>query len=356
VKECRFLPQSLDKQAGKVLLQSRFWARLKSCHGWEPYSFSTGSSTGDDDLLVLTRRLLPGISIAYIPHAELPGLFARPGEDSGSLLSAISAQLKSLLPSGTILLRWDLSWTSDQVLVRNPGTLEADPFGLSPFFVKAPVDIQPPSTVLIDIGRDEESLLGDMKPKTRYNIRLAAKKGIEVSAEGPEALSLWYRLYRETAERDKIAIHPESYYRTIFQLADEYPEDGVMLDLYMARHEGEALAGIIVARYGDTAFYLYGASSDRKRNLMPAYALQWQAMRQAAQAGCSSYDLFGIPPADDRSHPMHGLYRFKTGFGGAVLHRPGCWDHDYRGIRAAVYRKMEKIRRWYYLEYRKRER
>jgi lipid II:glycine glycyltransferase (peptidoglycan interpeptide bridge formation enzyme) len=175
--------------------------------------------------------------------------------------------------------------------------------------------------------------------------------------EGSAAdLPAWYELYRETAQRDRITLHDFDYYRRQFDLAQEGAggSAGPVLKLLLARHEGDLLAGIIVAIHGLGATYLYGASSDAKRNLMPAYALQWEAIRLSRRLGCRTYDLFGIPPSPDPGHPMHGLYRFKTGFGGRLVHRPGCWDFPYRRAGYAAYALAERVRSWYYHRFRKR--
>ena len=321
------------------LLQSSFWAKVKERYGWSSLWFEDPPCSGGP-LLLLYRRLAPGCTLAYIPHADPVG-------EEPEALFRLSRQLKEKLPSGTCVLRWDLPWIRP---IDDPGTFP----DLTRYFQKAPVDIQPPRTVLIDLSPDEESILKAMKSKTRYNVKLAFRKGVEVSEEGIESINQWYSLYEETARRDKIAIHPHSYYRSIFELADA-ESDGPDLLLYMARYQesGEALAGIVVSRYKGRATYLYGASSNSKRNLMPAYALQWRAMKDAKAAGCREYDLFGIPPADDPDHPMHGLYRFKTGFGGTLVARPGCWDFPFKPLGYQGYRLLEKIRRWYYLDFRK---
>ena len=123
--------------------------------------------------------------------------------------------------------------------------------------------------------------------------------------------------------------------------------------LFTATYEGELIAGIIVLLYGNRATYLYGASSNSKRNLMPNYALQWEAMKYAKETGCDEYDLFGIPPENDPGHPMYGLYRFKTGFGGKIIRRPGCWDLPLNPAGYRLYRTAEKVRNWYYKRFRK---
>jgi lipid II:glycine glycyltransferase (peptidoglycan interpeptide bridge formation enzyme) len=204
-----------------------------------------------------------------------------------------------------------------------------------------------------------------MKPKTRYNIGRAARTGVTVRRAGEGELEVFYRLLSETARRDGIAVHSIGYYRGLFELARHYggegrpgngseggpPEGGTGapaapdLRLYLAEHEGEALAAVVTLFRGGEAVYLYGASSDRKRNLMAPYALQWKAMEDARAAGCTVYDLFGIPPGGDPGHPMAGLYRFKTGFGGRIVHRPGSWEYVLRPAAAALFRAAEYARK-----------
>jgi lipid II:glycine glycyltransferase (peptidoglycan interpeptide bridge formation enzyme) len=162
------------------------------------------------------------------------------------------------------------------------------------------------------------------------------------TAEFRNKLEGYYKIYWETAERDGILIHGLEYYAALFE---EAARSGVDIRLYMASHEGEDLAGIVTLFRGKEAVYLYGASANHKRNLMAPNALQWRAMRDAKAAGCGFYDLFGIAPNDDPNHPMAGLYRFKTGFGGRIVHRPGSWDYPYRPLVMALYSIAEKTRK-----------
>jgi lipid II:glycine glycyltransferase (peptidoglycan interpeptide bridge formation enzyme) len=210
--------------------------------------------------------------------------------------------------------------------------------------MRAGADVQPPDTVLIDLSGDEEALLAGMKPKWRYNARLALKRGVQVRRAGGEGLEAFYALLKETARRDGIAVHGIEYYRTLFSHSrDSLPEADVRL--YLAAHEGDVLAGIMTLFRGREAVYLYGASSDRKRNLMAPYALQLKAMEDARLAWCAEYDLLGIPPREDPDHPMAGLYRFKTGFGGRIVHRIGSWDLAYRPLAYRLFRAAETLRK-----------
>ena len=342
-------------------LQSSFWARFKERFGWQAHFLSVAGAP----VLVLTRSPAPGVSLGYVPHGpEDAALEAVNGAVAG-LAASIGTATRHAGGGRSLLLRFDLPQVraaagragrraavpdSDGGAGFGTGDEgpEVDLYGL----VEAPVDVQPPSTVLVELSHSEDDILAAMKSKTRYNVRLAAKRGVTVRRAENTQLDLWYKLYRETAERDRIAIHSLEYYRALFEVAaaDEHAD----LSLLFAEHEGDLLGGIIVLRYGETATYLYGASSNAKRNLMAPYALQWEAMRGAKAGGALRYDLFGVPPADDPSHPMHGLYRFKTGFGGEVVHRLGAWDYPVSHLGYPVYRRAEILRNLYYKRFKKR--
>lgn len=322
-------------------LQTSFWASQKESFAWkaEAVKWKRGDEKGT--LLILIRNLPGGLSLAYVPGGPDA---ASGADDREQFLVELSRELRGILPLLCFFIRYDLPEfsISDEAAPSYPESLK-----------KAPLDIQPPDTVVLDLtGGYEESLLPDMHKKTRYNIRLAAKKGVTVEKYGREKLKEWYELYHITALRDKIAIHPLSYYNRLFELLEA--EKGRSLVLYLAYAEKELLAGIIVLFNGAEAVYLYGASSNEKRNLMPAYALQSTAIQDACAAGAKAYDMFGIPPGDDPEHPMAGLYRFKTGFGGEVRHRPGAWDYPYSKLLYLIYQIIEKARHYYYKVWKKR--
>ena len=330
------------------LLQTAYWGRLKAQFGWEPFAFRFDHPTLSDSVpfLVLVRRFKFGFSLAYFPHGpEIPAASAgTPAREE--LLGELSKSLREYLPNKCLFLRFDLPWPGD-----TNGTF---PLPLSRPFIKAPVDIQPSSTVLLDLSASEEEILLQMKSKCRYNIRLALKKGVNVCVYGREKLDVWYEMYKETAKRDRIVVHSLDYYRALFTTASERPADSPVIYLLMAEIDEVPVAGIILALHGHRATYLFGASTEIKRNHMPAFALQWEAIRMAKAAGCTAYDLFGIPPNDNPSHPMHGLYRFKTGFGGAIEHRLGCWDYPYIKLLYSAYRLLEISRQLYFKKLRRK--
>jgi lipid II:glycine glycyltransferase (peptidoglycan interpeptide bridge formation enzyme) len=338
----------LDRSAS--LLQSGFWGAFRELLGWQARAFRCCYQDKVFFLLVLLRKLKLGMRFSYVPHGPE---VEEPGSGREDFLAELARALKPHLP-GCIFLRFDLPWGREGV-GNHPEALKSS-VGLR----KAWMDVQPPSTVILDLRAEEGELLAAMKSKTRYNIRLAARKGVGVSIARQEQgvqrsvdLAEWYGLYEETARRDRITLHGQEYYRTLFTLAGNYGAAGPELYLLTARHEGELLAGIILALKGRGAWYLYGASSDRKRNLMPSYALQWRAILLAKERGCRCYDLFGIPPGDDPRHPMRGLFRFKTGFGGQVINRLGCYDLPFCPLLYRLYRLAEALRTLYFRRWRK---
>lgn len=320
------------------LLQSPFWGAFKASFGWQARWFDLSGRA----LLVLLRRFKPGFSLAYIPHApDTAGI-----GNAGDYLARCGADLAGLLPRHCLFARFDLPAEADSALMHSLAARK----GLE----KAPVDIQPPDTVVVPLDPEEDAIMGAMKSKTRYNIRLSGKKGVVITEGSKNDLDDWYALYEETGRRDRIALHSRAYFETLFELAETFGREAPVVRLLFAEVESRRIAAIIVSRYGETSTYMYGASSNLHRNLMPAYGLQWYAMRTEKAAGSRFYDLFGIPPADDPSHPMHGLYRFKTGFGGAILRRPGCWDVPFRPALYRAYRHAEGVRNYYYKVFRKK--
>jgi len=330
--------------ASPELLQSGFWGSFKQSHGWEPRGFAVGLNgvpREEFPLLVLLRPLLRLFTIAYVPF----GPAREPGADRWIFLSALAKALRDNLPRTTMVIRFDLPWT-----LRGEGPVAA----LAPRVVKSPHDMQPASTVVVDIAPPLDVVIAAMKSKTRYNIRLAEKKGVKVAQGGAEDVDAWYAIYRETSRRDRIGIHSRGYYSDLLETARTYAGARPDIRLLLATHEGTLLAGTIVAFWKDRAAYLYGASSGEKRNLMPTYALQWEAIRLARDAGCTSYDLFGVPPRPDPGHPMFGLYQFKTGFREEVRERWGTWDVPCRPAAYACYLAAEAARMFYHRSLKKR--
>ena len=370
-------------------LQTPFWAEFKANHGWnykrfkvsvditEAYYNTYGSGHTECDsntekqkvikefeLAVLVRSFARNFfSLAYIPLApellfectpeeKLEAAFDDEGVsvidetivtpetqtiEYANFLCDLSKALKAFLPKNTICVRFDpaIEFSSPEYRDDFNQGMKTVAYADRLKLKKNSVDIQPPDSTQIDLTKSEDEILALMKSKWRYNIRLAEKKGIVVEKYNGNSLNLsnfldaFYDLYKTTAERDGIAIHSKSYYEDLIKksseeinLGKEVPE----INLYIAKHEEDNLAAIITLFSKTESIYLYGCSSNVKRNLMPAYLLQWTAMQDAKKYGSQYYDMYGMPPTDDENHPMHGLYLFKTGFGGKNIHRPGSYD------------------------------
>ena len=172
-----------------------------------------------------------------------------------------------------------------------------------------------------------------MKQKTRYNIKLARKKGVTVQRS--KDISEFSELMDITGKRDEFGVHTAEYYQKAFDL---FNPDGYC-ELLIAKYEDRPIAGVIVFSSGKRAWYFYGASSNQHRNLMPTYLVQWEAIRWAKSQGCLEYDLWGVPDYDrsvleqqfiNRTEGLWGVYRFKRGFGGEVKRSAPAWDKIYK--------------------------
>jgi lipid II:glycine glycyltransferase (peptidoglycan interpeptide bridge formation enzyme) len=363
-----------DLMVSRLIQQTTYWSRIKKNLGWVPVAYdleADGFPVGD--LLVLMKDLGGGQTMAYAPYGPegLPD-----DERRGEYLAALSAELAPHLGSGCVFTRWDLPWESPYA--RDPDRYDEKGNWLGPpesrlrelrmnwgvqktGLRKAPGDLLPPDTIVLDLDHTEDALLGRMRPKTRYNIRLANRRGVRVRRGMIRDLALWNALYRETARRNRITPHGQHFFAPLLpegRIVDTAPNsppggNGSQVPLAQANREearlliaekdGVPLAAMFMSVSSDQASYLYGASSGDRRDLMAPYALQWAAIQEAKKAGCSSYDLFGVAPGPDPEHPMYGLYQFKRGFGGSMLHRQGVWDYPYDLSAYSHFRAAEAV-------------
>lgn len=364
--EVKQIFETLRTNTGNFL-QTPFWAEFKSAHGWKNLRFAVdfdfdGKRMSDEcSVLVRTFGKKPvRFSIAYIPlfpKIDCTNASVSPSELS-ELLRSLAQALKIHLPSDTICVRFDADAAFDSPEKRDDFVKKMQVASkkrtMSP--VKTRVDIQPPDSTVIELAQNDAAILAAMKNKWRYNIRLAERKGVTVrrtisaDADFDSCMDNFYSLYKTTAERDGIAIHSKEYYADLLKQSGNAAAKGSaapLVSLYTAEHEGESLAAIITLFSKSEAVYLYGCSGNAKRNLMPAYMLQWTAIRDARSHGSAFYDMYGMPPTDDPAHPMHGLYLFKTGFGGKNIHRIGTFDVPISGL-YALYTTAENLRAFLY--------
>lgn len=190
---------------------------------------------------------------------------------------------------------------------------------------------QPENTLFLDLAQTPEELLSQMKPKGRYNIKVAQKHHVHVrvSDGNQQDIDAFYRLLQQTTGRDEFSGHNKKYYQDMLTVLGHKKAK-----LYLADYQGKIVAGMIVTVFKDTATYYFGASSNEHRNVMAPYLLQWQAIQDAKAHGCKYYDFLGIAPEEAKNHPWAGVTDFKLKFGGKRV--------DYQPAREMVYQPF-----WY---------
>ncbi len=219
-------------------------------------------------------------------------------------------------------------------------------------WVFASDQIQFRNTVWLGLDQTEEDLLARMGQKTRYNIRLAAKKGVRVRDGTLNDLPRLYQMYAETSVRDGFVIRDENYYRAAWSKFMENHRLGrePAAEALIAEVDGEPVAALFLFRFARRAYYLYGMSREAHREKMPNQLLQWEAIRRAKDRGCEVYDLWGAPDEFEQTDRMWGVFRFKQGLGGQVVRTLGAWDYPVGRFWYATYTRavprLLSLMRW----------
>lgn len=196
-------------------------------------------------------------------------------------------------------------------------------------------------TRVLVLSKNENELLADMHQKTRYNIRLAEKKGVVIKNE-KKYIEDFVRLNHETTTRDNFKSHDDEYYT---QMAKYLPDE--MMTVYVAEHEGKTIAANIVITFGDTTTYVHGASSSENRNVMAPYLLQWEQIKDAKRRGSHCYDFWGIAPekrTSNKKKAWAGITRFKNGFGGKEKNFTGAFDLPIHSFWYSLYNVVRRSR------------
>lgn len=279
---------------------------------------------------VLEHKLPLGFRYWYLPRGPIAIVEAGQAEQSAILDFCIKALKEKARGAGIVFMRMD------------PGIEKKEKSVLEKLdMISISGSVQPKDTLVLDLQKSEEEMLSAMKPKTRYNVRLAEKKGVEISSTMFEAKSFddFWKLIGETSERDGIVSHSKVYYQ---KMLEALGADGdLKCFLYLARYEGQAIAANIVLIFGTYAVYLHGASSNANRNLMAPYLLQWRQIRDARAAGCRIYDFWGIT-VDNAQPKWAGITRFKQGFGGREVSYAGVYDMPIRRSLYGLYMMLRK--------------
>ncbi len=291
-------------QSPTPFTQSWEWGEFQKVLGRNVWRLESVSDNGElcGAALVVEYPLPFAKRFLYIPRGPIVK------KDSSRAVNELIQSVKTLAEEqGAIFVRID-SLTDKQTGLRP-----------APEYAYRSAITQPKTEWMVDVSQSEEDLLKNMHEKTRYNIRLAQKKGVHAMAhKGKDAehqFNSFLSLLGETAVRDQFHLHPTRHYEALIEAFHEHAE------IVTARFEGKLLAAGLILFFGDTATYLYGGSSSENRNLMAPYAMHWEAIKRAKEKGCRCYSFGGVNDTD-----LAGVTRFKQGFGGASIDFPGSFD------------------------------
>jgi len=333
--------RALAHPPGAHVLQTWEWGVQKARLGWKPVGAVWRDETRSGDTgtiqaaaLILERSLklrgiASGVKILYVPRGPLLdwgdiSLRQSVLRDLQAYASRQRAVFIKIDPE--VILGCGLPGSgAERADLAGEGVRQALEQGGWRFSTE---QIQFRNTFWIDLTMPEEELLRRMRQKTRYNLRVAERKGVRVREGGLGDLPLLYRMYAETSVRDGFVIRDEPYYKRVWA---SFLQAG-LAQVWIAEVEGEAVGGLVIFRFAGRAWYFYGMSRHAHREKMPNYLLQWEAMRRAKEAGCTHYDLWGAPDEFNESDPMWGVYRFKEGLGGQLVRGLGAWDYPVRPV------------------------
>ena len=327
------------------LLQSWAWGEFKAGYGWQARRLAWETPAGPAAAQVLTRSGLRVLRVLYVPKGPLLDWQNAPLR--GQVLDELQALARR---ERAILVKID----PDVVISAAPPDAEqSDAAGRElqgdlarRGWLFSRDQIQFRNTVCLDLRPSEEALLAGMKPKTRYNVRLAERKGVRVRPAGLADLDLLYRLYAETSVRDGFVIRSLEYYQDAW---GRFMAAG-LAQPFVAEVGPEPVSALVIFRFARAAWYMYGMSREVHRDKMPNHLLQWQAIRWAKSQGCEHYDFWGAPDELVESDPLWGVWRFKEGFGGQFARHIGAWDYApsrllYRLYTIVLPRVLDVMRR-----------
>lgn len=292
------------------VLQTWAWGEIKARHGWTPTRVLFWAEGAPVAAAQLLRRPLPGAPFGVLYAPKGPAL----DFENAPLFARVLNELEQIARAQrAIFIKAD----PDVRVAQNAARI----FAQRHWRVSAE-QIQFHNTVTLDLTRDEDEILAAMKPKWRYNIRLAEKRGVKIERLETGDWRLFYELYAETSARDGFLIRPFEYYRDVWTTMERARQ----AKMFLARVDDEPLAGIILFLFGKRAWYFYGASRNTRRDWMPNHLLQWEAMRWAKAHGATEYDFWGAPNILTETDSMFGVYKFKMGFGGQAVERVPARD------------------------------
>lgn len=344
----------------KSLLQTKEWAEFRQTQGWRVHWV--------DEILVLEKSLPLGLSFLYSPEVDFYKINWQKKDDPSTSLRMTSFLQKVgqiAKNSNSVFLRLDfINQKNNFFGAKLENILKQKNF------IKSFEEIQPEFRQIIDISKTDQQILSQMKPKGRYNIKIAEKNNVIVEkndivracreldhdelldslpARSKNNLDIFYHIFKETASRDGFEIRPKSYFENLLKIL----QPAGLADLLVCRYNGKAIAAGIITFYNDTASYLYGASSNEDRNLMAPYLMHWEVIKEAKARDCNFYDLLAVAPFDNlnpktlnlKPHKYAGITRFKEQFGGHKIQTVGSWDMIIKPTWYGLFKLVEKHRR-----------
>lgn len=321
---------AIKELPGVGILQTWEWGQVKQAYGWQPKYF----------LWLTQKKKVVAAAAILFKDAIVPIIkwsFRTAYIPQGPLLNWSDVQLRDQIlkeihqtaeEAGAVFLKIDpevIMGFDEEIQSDNKENFEAnevlaqlEEFG----YQFSSQQIQFKNTAWLKLNLSEDELLKGMKQKTRYNVRLAGRKGVVVRQGSLDDLETLYQMYLETSIRDGFIIRPKDYYTLVWST---FMKEQMAVPL-IAEVEGQPIAGLMLFHFANRSWYLYGMSTSAHREKMPNYLLQWQAIKISKQLGCEIYDLWGAPDEFTNADGMWGVYRFKKGLGAHAVQRIGAYD------------------------------
>lgn len=318
-----------EKMGAKIWRLGVVATKMELGSGCPEPSSDRAVNSGDEQLVaaatLIKKRLPFGKSYFYSPRGPVAGIMNHESRIMNFLFKEIERIAKQ---EGAIFLRFESS-----AIIHN-----------SLFIIHKTIDVQPSKTLILDLTKSEDELLKAMHEKTRYNIRLAEKKGVKIIEASAERFNDFWELMKETGGRDDFRLHGKDYYKAMLKITNGHElitnSHRCFIKLFLAEYEGKTIAVGIFSFFSDTATYLHGGSANEFRNVMAPYLLQWHIIKLAKNLGFKHYDFFGI---DEKKWP--GVTRFKKGFNGDEINYPGTFDAVFDKGWYNVYKIFRRVSR-----------
>ncbi|MCC6483445.1 MAG: peptidoglycan bridge formation glycyltransferase FemA/FemB family protein [Armatimonadetes bacterium] len=313
------------------VLQTAAWARLKSASGWKAHYLRVGDEADTVAACVALERRLPRVpfTLLYCPRGPVLNW------NTPDALVALTDALKGLARKRrAILVKIDPPVPADtpgvREALRRAGFRHIESAGFG--------GTQPRCVMKLDLSAGLDQVFESFKPKWRYNVRLAERKGVVVREGGAQDVDTFYDILLETAKRDRFLVRGREYFHSMWR---ELSADR-LIRVFLAEYEGQTISGALLYVLGKQAWYTYGASSNEHRNVMPNHLMQWRMMQAAAEAGCAVYDFRGVSCNQEAAEDDHlqGLNRFKAGFNAQFVEYVGEYDLP---VSRAMYTAWTKV-------------